>query len=79
MSRFDPLVKVWLFWEGASNPLDDDVGRVVTRPDALLQRLILDQCGQESWVNRGKRLVWNKHLKRVMLGFIHLIYLKVLT
>ncbi len=48
----DASVEVWLLWEGASDPSDDDVGGVVTCPDALLQRMLLDQRREESWVDR---------------------------
>lgn len=45
-------VKVWLLWEGAPDPSDDDIGGVVSGPDTLLQLLLLDQCREESWVDR---------------------------
>lgn len=41
------LVKVGLFREGAAYSSDDDVGGVVSRPDALLQGMLLDQRRQE--------------------------------
>lgn len=49
----DASVKVWLLWEGAPDPSDDDVGGVVPGPDTLLQHMILDQCREESWIDRG--------------------------
>lgn len=51
MGRYDASVIVGLLREGAPDPSDDDVGRVVSGPDALLQRLLLDQCREESWVD----------------------------
>lgn len=45
-------VIIWLLREGASDPPDDDIGRVVSGPDALLQRVLLDQRREESWVDR---------------------------
>lgn len=48
MRRWDASVKVRLVWEGAADPSDDDVGCVVSGPDALLQRVLLDQRGEES-------------------------------
>ena len=35
--------------EGAADSLDDDVGCVVPRPDALLQWAFHHQLGQEAW------------------------------
>lgn len=52
MQCSDASLKVRLLWEGASDPFDDDVGGVVSGPDALLQRMLLDQRGEESWVDR---------------------------
>lgn len=43
-------MEVRLLWEGAADPPDDDVGGVVPGPDALLQRLVLDQRREEPWV-----------------------------
>lgn len=51
LQRWDASVKVWLLWEGASHPSDDDVGGVVSGTDTLLQRLLLDQRREESWVD----------------------------
>lgn len=42
-------MEVWFLREGAADPPDDDVGGVVSGSDALLQHLLLDQCGEESW------------------------------
>ncbi len=53
MQCLDASVKVWLLWEGASDPSDDDVGGVVSGPDTLLQRVLLDQRIEESWVDRS--------------------------
>lgn len=50
--RMDASVKVWLLWEGASNPSDDDIGGVVSSSDTLLQHMLLDQCREESWIDR---------------------------
>lgn len=48
-------MEVWFLREGAADPPDDDVGGVVSGPDTLLQHLLLDQCGEESWeVSRGE-------------------------
>jgi len=44
-----------LLGEGAADPLDDDVGRVVARPDALLQGLLQHQLGQEACVGGDTR------------------------
>lgn len=44
---WDASVKVWLLRKGASDPSDDDVGGVVSGPDALLQHLLLDQRREE--------------------------------
>ena len=41
-------MEVWFLREGAAHPLDDDVGRVVPRPDALLYRALHHQLGQEA-------------------------------
>lgn len=45
-------VKIRFLWESASNPSDDDMGCVVSGPDAFLQHLLLDQRRKESWVGR---------------------------
>lgn len=42
------LLEVRLVREGAASAPDDDVGGVVAGPDALLQRLLLDQLRQEA-------------------------------
>lgn len=48
----DASLIVWLLWEGASDPFDDDVGSVVSGPDTLLQLVLLDQRREESWLDR---------------------------
>lgn len=48
----DASLIVWLLWEGASDPFDDDVGGVVSGPDTLLQLVLLDQRREESWLDR---------------------------
>lgn len=40
--------KVGLLGVGAPAPLDDDVGGIVARPHALVDRLAADQLGQEA-------------------------------
>lgn len=69
MQCLDASVKVWLLWEGASDPSDDDVGGVVSGPDALLQRVLLNQCGEESWVDiRARGQPVNIHHLQYCLG-----------
>lgn len=41
-------VEVGFLREGATSPLDDDVGGVVCRLHALIQRFLLDQFRQET-------------------------------
>lgn len=44
LRSLDASVEVWLLRDGAAHPPDDDVGSVVSGSDALLQRLLFDQC-----------------------------------
>lgn len=57
----DTSLEVWLLREGAADPSNDDVGGVVSGSDALLQHLLSDQRGEESWVD-GRGEVSQKQL-----------------
>lgn len=48
---YDVSVIIRLLWEGASSSFDDDIGSIVPSPDTLLQRVLLDQGREESWVD----------------------------
>lgn len=47
-------VEVGFFWEGATCLSDDDVGSVVCRLHALIQRSLLDQLRQETCTEEGR-------------------------
>lgn len=47
-------VEVGFFWERATCSSDDDVGSVVCRLHALLQRFLLDQLRQETCTTEGR-------------------------